>query len=35
MLIEAINLTKVELGYEAFHLVILGSHQGRDLYKKN
>ena len=34
MLIEAINLTKVELGYEAFHLVILGSHQGRDLYKK-
>ena len=34
MLIEAINLTNVELGYEAFHLVILGSHQGRDLYKK-
>ena len=34
MLIEAIKLTKVELGYEAFHLVILGSHQGRDLYKK-
>ena len=34
MLIEAINLTKIELGYEAFHLVILGSHQGRDLYKK-
>ena len=34
MLIEAINLTKVELGYEAFYLVILGSHQGRDLYKK-
>ena len=34
MLIEAVNLTKVELGYEAFHLVILGSHQGRDLYKK-
>ncbi|MBD1134817.1 glycosyltransferase family 4 protein [Pelagibacterales bacterium SAG-MED47] len=34
MLIEAINLIKVELGYEAFHLVILGSHQGRDLYKK-
>ena len=34
MLIEAINLTKVELGYEAFHLIILGSHQGRDLYKK-
>ena len=34
MLIEAINLTKIELGYEAFHLVILGNHQGRDLYKK-
>ncbi|MDC3089807.1 glycosyltransferase family 4 protein [Candidatus Pelagibacter sp.] len=34
MLIEAVNLTKVELGYEAFHLVILGSAQGRDLYKK-
>jgi glycosyltransferase involved in cell wall biosynthesis len=34
MLIEAVNLTKVELGYEAFHLVILGSDQGRDLYKK-
>ena len=34
MLIEAVNLTKVELGYEAFHLVILGSDQGRNLYKK-
>ena len=34
MLIEAVNLTKVELGYEAFHLIILGSDQGRDLYKK-
>ena len=34
MLIEAVNLTKIELGYEAFHLVILGSDQGRDLYKK-
>ena len=32
--IEAINLTKIELGYEAFHVVILGSDQGRDLYKK-
>ena len=30
MLIEAINLRKVELGYEAFHLVILGSNKGRD-----
>tara|TARA_S200000501_G_scaffold199418_1_gene187682 strand:- start:408 stop:1562 length:1155 start_codon:yes stop_codon:yes gene_type:complete len=34
MFIEAINLVKVELGYEAFHAVILGSEQGRDLYKK-
>ena len=34
MLIEAINLVKIELGYEAFHVVILGSDQGRDLYKK-
>ena len=32
--IEAINLTKIELGYEAFHVVILGSDQGRGLYKK-
>ena len=34
MLIEAVNLTKIELGYEAFHAVILGNDQGRDLYKK-
>ncbi|MBD1140870.1 glycosyltransferase family 4 protein [Pelagibacterales bacterium SAG-MED39] len=34
LLIEAINLVKIELGYEAFHLVILGSDQGRKLYKK-
>jgi glycosyltransferase involved in cell wall biosynthesis len=34
LFIEAINLTKIELGYEAFHVVILGSDQGRDLYKK-
>ena len=34
MLIEAINLVKIELGYEAFHVVVLGSDQGRDLYKK-
>ena len=34
VLIEAINLVKIELGYEAFHVVILGSDQGRDLYKK-
>ncbi len=34
LLIEAINLVKIELGYEAFHVVILGSEQNRGLYKK-
>ena len=32
--IEAINLVNIELGYEAFYGVVLGSDQGRDLYKK-
>ncbi|MDB2697939.1 glycosyltransferase family 4 protein [Candidatus Pelagibacter bacterium] len=32
--IEAINLVNIELGYEAFYAVILGSDQGRDLYRK-
>ena len=32
--IEAINLVNIELGYDAFYAVILGSDQGRDLYKK-
>ena len=32
--IEAINLVNMELGYEAFYAVVLGSDQGRDLYKK-
>ena len=32
--IEAINLVNIELGYEAFYAVILGSDQGRELYKK-
>lgn len=32
--IDAINLINIELGYEAFYGVILGSDQGRDLYKK-
>ena len=32
--IEAVNLVNTELGYEAFYVVILGSDQGRDLYKK-
>ena len=34
LFIEAINLVKIELGYEAFHAIILGTEQGRDLYKK-
>ena len=34
LFIEAINLVNIELGYEAFHAVILGSDQGRGLYKK-
>ena len=34
LLIEAMNLVKIELGYEACHVVILGSDQGRELYKK-
>ena len=34
LFIEAIKLVKIELGYEAFHAVILGSEQGRDFYKK-
>ena len=32
--IEAINLINTEIGYEAFYAVILGSDQGRELYKK-
>ena len=32
--LEAINLVNIELGYEAFFAVILGSDQGRELYKK-
>ncbi len=34
LFIEAIKLVQVDLGYEAFHAVILGSEQGRDSYKK-
>ena len=34
LFIEAINLVNTELGYEAFYAIILGSEQGRDLYKK-
>src|SRR5210317_2117108 len=34
LFLEAVNLVNIELGYEAFYGVILGSDQGRDLYKK-
>ncbi len=34
LFLEAINLVNIQLGYEAFYVVILGSDQGRDLYKK-
>ena len=34
LFLEAVNLVNIELGYEAFYAVILGSDQGRDLYKK-
>ncbi len=34
LFLEAINLVNIELGYEAFHVVILGNDQGRNLYKK-
>ena len=32
--IEALNLVNKELGYENFYGIILGSNQGRDIYKK-
>ena len=32
--IEALNKVNIELGHEAFYAVILGDHQGRDIYKK-
>ena len=34
LFIEAVNLVNIQIGYEAFYAVILGSDQGRDLYKK-
>jgi glycosyltransferase involved in cell wall biosynthesis len=34
LLLEAINMVNIQLGYEAFYAVILGSDQGRDLFKK-
>jgi len=32
--IEALNKVNIELGHEAFYAIILGSHQGRNVYKK-
>ena len=34
LFLEAINLVNIQLGYKAFHVVILGSDQGRGLFKK-
>ncbi|MDA9598768.1 glycosyltransferase family 4 protein [Candidatus Pelagibacter sp.] len=34
LFLEAINLVNIQLGYQAFYAVILGSDQGRELYKK-
>ena len=34
LFIEAINKINIELGYQAFYGIILGSDQGRDQYKK-
>ena len=34
LFLESISLVNAQLGYEAFYAVILGSDQGRDLYKK-
>ena len=34
LFLEALNLVNIKLGYQAFYAVILGSEQGRDLYKK-
>ncbi len=34
LFLEAVNLVNIELGYEAFYVVVLGNDQGRNLYKK-
>ena len=34
LFLEAVNLVNIQLGYEAFYAVLLGSEQGRDLFKK-
>ena len=34
MFIESLNKVNIELGHDAFHAIILGSDQGRDIYSK-
>ena len=34
LFLEAINLVNIQLGHEAFYAVILGSDQGRKIFKK-
>ena len=34
LFLDAVNLINIQLGYEAFYAVILGSSQGREIYKK-
>tara|TARA_B100000035_G_scaffold233001_1_gene201241 strand:- start:149 stop:1303 length:1155 start_codon:yes stop_codon:yes gene_type:complete len=34
LFLEAINIVNIKLGYEAFNVILLGSDQGRDLFKK-
>ena len=34
LFIEALNKVNIELGHESFYAIILGSDQGRDIYKK-
>ena len=34
MFLETLSKVNIDLGHEAFIAIILGSHQGRDLYKK-
>ena len=34
MFLEAINKVNIQLGHDAFIAILLGSDQGRDLYKK-
>ena len=34
LFLDAINLVNIQLGYEAFYVVLLGSEQDRNIYKK-